>query len=280
MRALILGFLLAWHAAAHAQTDILIESATARNDTATNSPVMMRAILVKPTVKGDSVVLYFRGVPGYAKIQSLGDKRRNMIAFARAMENALLPEGIALVIMDCPTDQWGEYGSGPTGFLATSCLDDYRSSKTHADDVRGIIARLTQAHGYTKIYVMGHSMGTLSSRWLATQLGNEIAGSIHSASVNLPNPKGHYGSAQRIPYDAMRAPVLHVHNEGDACRGTPYSMVKSYAGNNLLTVRGGTPEGNPCGAGHLHSYQGIEDMVARAVVGWIKTGRVEAVGGG
>ncbi|MBI5900718.1 MAG: alpha/beta fold hydrolase [Rhodocyclales bacterium] len=276
MRTLMLGFLLAWHAAAHAQTDILIESATARSDSATNSPVMMRAILVKPAVKGDSVVLFFRGAPGYAKIQSVADKQRNMIQLARALERALLPEGIALAIMDCPTDQWGDYG-GPS---ATNCLDDYRSSDAHADDVRGIIARLGRDHGYTKVYLLGHSMGTLSSRWLAAKLGNEIAGGIHSAAVNVPNPKGHYGSARSIPYDAMRAPQLHVHNEADACRGTPYYIVKGYAGNSLLTVRGGTSEGNPCGAGHLHSYQGIEDMVAKAIVSWIKTGKAEnAVGG-
>lgn len=279
MQSVLFAIAVACATLANAQTDVLIESATTRTDPASNSPVMKRAILVKPASQGDSVVLYFRGVPGYAKIQSLADKRRNMIQFARAMESALLPEGIALAIMDCPTDQWGEYGSGLTGFMATNCLDDYRSSKTHADDVRGIIARLKE-HGYTKVYLLGHSMGTLSSRWLATQLGNEIAGSIHSAAVNVPNVKGHYGSARSIPYDAMRAPVLHVHNEADACRGTPYDMVKRYAGNNLLTVRGGTPEGNPCGGGHLHSYQGIEDIVARAIGAWIKTGKTESAVGG
>ncbi len=279
MKSVLFAIAVTWATLANAQTDVLIESAPARTDPASNSPVMMRAILVKPASPGDSVVLYFRGVPGYAKIQSLADKRRNMIQFARAMESALLPEGIALAIMDCPTDQWGEYGVGATGYMATNCLDDYRSSKTHADDVRGIIARLKE-HGYTKVYLLGHSMGTLSSRWLATQLGNEIAGSIHSAAVNVPNIKGHYSSARSIPYDAMRAPVLHVHNAADACRGTPYDMVKGYAGNNLLTVRGGTLEGNPCGGGHLHSYQGIEDIVARAIVAWIKTGKTEGTIGG
>lgn len=280
MKSVLFAIAIAWSALASAQTDVLIESAAGRTDPANNSPVMMRAILIKPASQGDSVVLYFRGVPGYAKIQSLGDKQRNMIQLAKAMERVLLAEGIALAIMDCPTDQWGDYGSGPTGYLATNCLDDYRQSKTHAEDVRGIMGRLGKDHGYSKIYLMGHSMGTLSSRWLAVNLGNEIAGSIHSASVNLPNPKGHYGSARNIPYDAMRAPVLHVHNEADACRGTPYHIVKGYAGANLVTVRGGTPEGNPCGAGHLHSYQGIEKIVAKAIVGWIKTGKAEAVVGG
>lgn len=256
---------------AHAQTDVLIESTAARG-AASGVPVFMRAILVSPQARTDTAVLFFRGVPGYAKIQSVNDKLRNMIAFVRAAEPLLLKEGVALVIMDCPTDQWGEYG-GPT---ATSCLDDYRSSKQHVEDVRGVMAKLRQEHGLSKFFIMGHSMGTLSSRWLAAQLGTEIAGSIHSAAVNVANQRGHYRSALDVPYDAIRAPVLHIHNEADACRGTPYAMVKRYAGNNLVTVRGGIPEGNPCGAGHLHSYQGIEALVAQAIVAWIKTGKVES----
>lgn len=275
--ALTLVLALSGLSCAHAQTDVLVESPTGRvAGGAVDSPVFMRAILVKPAQPTDTAVLFFRGVPGYAKIQSVADKRRNMNNLAKATESLLLQEGIAFVIMDCPTDQWGEYG-GPS---ATNCLDDYRSSKQHADDVRGVMAKLASEHGLSKPYLMGHSMGTLSSRWLATHLGKEVAGSIHSAAVNVANPKGHYSSARDIRYDKISAPVLHVHNEADACRGTPYSIVKAYARDSLVTVRGGIPEGNPCGGGHLHSYQGIEDSVARAIVGWIKTRKVEAQVGG
>jgi hypothetical protein len=139
--------------------------------------------------------------------------------------------------------------------------------------------KLKSEHGLSKFFIMGHSLGSLSSRWLAVYLGPEIAGSIHSASVNVPNPMGHYRSARDIPYDAIGTPVLHLHNEGDACRGTPFSAVKRYAGNNLTAVRGGVPEGNPCGAGHLHSYQGVEAVVAQVIAAWIKTGKVEPVAG-
>jgi hypothetical protein len=52
-------------------------------------------------------------------------------------------------------------------------------------------------------------------------------------------------------------------------------MVKQYAGENLVTVRGGLPEGDPCGAGHFHSYRGREEVVVRAIITWIKTGKVE-----
>ncbi len=276
MRRLILGLVFYCFAVAGAQADILVETTTARIDPTTKVPAKMRAILNKPAAATDTVVLFFRGVPGYAKIQSVADKQRNLIPLVRTMESLLLAEGIAFAVMDCPTDQWGEYG----GMSATNCLDNYRSSKTHAEDVRGIIERFRQDHGLKRIYLFGHSMGTLSSRWLAVHLGAEIAGSIHSAAVNVPNQSGHYSSARNIPYSEIRTPILHVHNEKDACRGTPYSVVKSYARDHLVTVHGGVAEGNPCGTGHFHSYQGIEDVVARAIVGWIRTGKAAATIGG
>ena len=116
----------------------------------------------------------------------MADKGRNLIPFMRAGIKLFLQGGVALVIMDCPTDQWG----AATDQLATNCLDDYRSSKTHTDDVRGIMAKLRDEHGLTKLYVVGHSQGTISPRWLALNLGNEIAGSIHSLRSTFPTPRG------------------------------------------------------------------------------------------
>lgn len=265
-------------APARAQTDHLIEHDTGRMTG--GRPVLVRAILSAPAAggppAGQTAVLLFRGSPGYANIQSPADKQRNLIPFMRSLEQVLRADGIALVIMDCPTDQWGEYGGpGPT-----NCFDDYRASPRHAEDVRGIMAKLRTGHGYTRFYLLGHSMGTLSSRWLAKHLGADIAGSIHSASINVPNPKGYARSITGFPYASITTPILHVHNEKDACRGTPYDLVKAYAGGNLLTVRGGVPEGNPCGAGHLHSHQGLEEPVARAILGWIRTGRAPPSVGG
>ncbi len=260
----------------HAQTDHLVEFTTGRTSgTLTKTPVVMRAILSKPIKPTDTAVLFFRGIPGYARIETLNDKGRNLIPFMRAGIKLFLQGGVALVIMDCPTDQWGAAGD----YLPTACLDDYRSSKSHTDDVRGIMAKLRDEHGLTKLFLLGHSQGTISSRWLALNLGNDIAGSIHSAAVNIPNPKGQYASVLNFPYTHIAAPVLHVHNENDACRGTPYDAVKAYARDNLVTVRGGTPTGDPCGGTHLHSYLGREEVVSGAMLAWVKTGKFEPVVG-
>jgi len=256
---------------AHAQTDALIEIDRGRTEGVfTKSPVFQRAILAKPAKPTDTALLYFRGYPGIARIRSVADKQANLQPFMRMNQRIFAEEGIALVIMDCPTDQWGV--AGPRVY---SCLDGYRSSKEHADDVRSVIARLRDEHGVSKIFVMGHSLGTISSRWLAKNLGSEIDGSIHSASMNGPNPQGYANSLAGFSYDSIAAPVLHVHNENDACWATPYSIVKEYAGENLVTVRGGVPEGDPCGGGHLHSYRGREELVVRSIISWIKTKKVD-----
>jgi poly(3-hydroxybutyrate) depolymerase len=256
---------------AHAQTDVLIEIDRGRTEGIfTKSPVFQRAILAKPAQPTDTALLYFRGYPGIARIQSVADKAANLQPFMRMNQRLFAQEGIALVVVDCPTDQWGSPGARMVG-----CVDDYRSSKQHADDVRSVIAKLREEHGFKKIFVMGHSFGTISSRWLAKNLGNEISGSIHSASMNGAVPLGYAVSLAGFPYSSITAPVLHVHNQDDACPATPYFMVKQYAGENLVTVRGGIPQGDPCGAVHLHSYGGREEVVVRAIITWIKTGKVE-----
>ena len=259
----------------HAQTDHLIDLNRNRTEGLLfKSPVYQRAILSKPDKPTDTVLLFFRGYPGIARIQSVKDKQRNLLPFMRMNEHLFLANGIALVVMDCPTDQWGLSGRDPT-----ACLDDYRSSKEHADDVRAVMTVLRQEHKFSKIYIMGHSLGTISSRWLAENLGGEIAGSIHSASMNNPTPSGLGRSMPGFDYDAITAPVLHVHHEKDACGGTPYSIVKGYAKGNLVTVRGGQPKGDPCGATHLHSYLGREEAAVKAIITWITTGKVDRLVG-
>ena len=258
--------------AAQAQTDVLIETELSRKDG--NSPVYQRAVLLKPNGPADTALMFFRGGHGLARISSAADARRNLPFFVGPQRRLFSEAGIALVVMDCPTDQWFD---NSFGMDATRCLDDYRSSAQHADDVRGIISKLRNEHGFSRIFVMGHSKGSVSSRWLAVHLGNEISGSIHTGAMTVANPKGFAQSASRIPYASVAAPILHVQHKDDSCRVTPHAGVERYAGNNLTTVRGGTPEGDPCGGGHYHSFRGREEIVARAIISWIKTGKVEPV---
>src|SRR6266576_3834897 len=60
---------------AHAQTDVLIEIDRGPTEGIfTKSPVFQRAILAKPAKPTDTALLYFRGYPGIARIQSVAGK--------------------------------------------------------------------------------------------------------------------------------------------------------------------------------------------------------------
>src|SRR4029077_12265195 len=103
---------------AHAQTDVLIE--IDRGRTAgffTKSAVFQRAILIKSDTPTDTAVLFFRGYPGIARIQTAADTQRNLLPFMRMNQRLFQEAGLALVIVDCPTDQWGAPGRDPTACL-------------------------------------------------------------------------------------------------------------------------------------------------------------------
>lgn len=260
--------------------DTLIEIDTGRTTGFfSRSPAVLRAILSSPSQPTQTALLFFRGWPGIAWIESAEDKARNLLPFMRTTEPLLHEAGIALVVVDCPTDQWGAGRRGPS---PVSCDDAFRASPLHAEDVRRLIRKLGADHGLTDIYLLGHSYGTISSKWLAVALGDEIRGSIHSAAMSQA-AGGQYtrfgSTASRVPLGEIKAPVLHVHHRDDACRTTPFAPVKAYAGDRLVTVTGGSPAGDPCGGGHFHSYLGVERSVGEALIAWIRSRKVVDVVG-
>jgi pimeloyl-ACP methyl ester carboxylesterase len=203
------------------------------------------------------------------QIRSVTDWReRGSLNFFLKSMDVLFSRGITLVMVDCPTDQWGVAQGNPL-----SCDDAFRESETHANDVRQIMAVLKAQFGIQKFFVMGHSYGTVSSRWLALRLGREIAGSIHSASMtgSVRMPMGRFGSSvSRMDMSKVLAPYVFMHNEDDQCANTSFKTIQAWHGSKLITLHGGEPSGDVCGGKHYHSYAGIEDQAALAVVDWIR----------
>jgi hypothetical protein len=255
-------------------TPILIEADAGREmGVFSKSPVVQRAILLKPSTPSDTALLFYRGWSGIANIKSENDWKRNLNYLQNNTE-LFAQAGIALVVMDCPSDE----NSVASGNTPLGCNDDYRSSIKHADDVRKIMTVLKEKYGITKFFVMGHSYGTISSKWLAKNLVNEIQGSIHSAAQTVASPRMRtYGySAESFDMASLKAPVLNIHHGGDQCIYTPYATVLAYSKNNLVTVKGGVPNGDVCGGGHYHSFEGREEVSSKAVIKWIKTAQVES----
>lgn len=272
---LSIGTLVCFNAVtAQTMSPILIEAGAERETGVfSKSPVVQKAILLRPSTSTDTALLFYRGWSGIANIKSGNDWHRNL-NFLKNNTNLFAQAGIALVVMDCPSDE-NSVGAGNTPL---GCSDDYRSSKKHADDVRKILSLLREKYGINNFFIMGHSYGAISSKWLAKNLGTEIQGSIHSAAQTVASPRMRaYGySAESFDMSSLKAPVLNIHHGDDQCIYTPYSTVLAYSKNNLITVKGGgAPNGDVCGGGHYHSYEGREEASSKAVIQWIKTGQVQ-----
>jgi len=260
--------------AAQTMTPILIEADVGRESGIfSKSPVVQRAILLKPSIPADTALMFYRGWSGIANIKTENDWKRNL-NYLQNNTDLFAQAGIALVVMDCSSDE-NRIAPGNTPL---ACNDDYRSSVKHADDVKKIMAVLKEKYGITKFFIMGHSYGTISSKWLAKNLGNEIQGSIHSAAQTVASPRMRaYGySAESFDMGSLKAPVLNIHHGDDQCIYTPYSTVLAYSKNNLITVKGGIPNGDVCGGGHYHSFEGREEATSKALIQWIKTGQVQS----
>ncbi len=273
----IFAFVCTCNIFAQAMNPILIEADTGRTSgLILKTPVMQRAILLKPTNLSQTAMLFYRGWSGIANIKSENDWKRNL-NYLQNYTDLFAQANIALVVMDCPSDE----NSVAAGNMPLTCNDDYRSSLKHANDVRKVMSILKEKHGLDTIYIMGHSYGTISSKWLAKQLGNEIAGSIHSAAMTVANRRNRsYGySVEYFDMSQLIAPVLNIHHGNDQCDHTPYATVVAYSINNLITVKGGLGTGDICGGTHLHSMGGREELASKAIIRWIRTREVQALVG-
>lgn len=253
------------------------------------SPAVLRAVSIAPTTsQPKQALLFFTGWPGILWIpenfqpqRMIQNSSKSKFFLTKNIE-LIAAQEIVLIMVDCPTDEWG---SSTRSRDPMGCGDSYRSSQRHADDVRRLMSHLKERQGIEKFYVMGHSYGTVSSRWLAANLGQEIEGSIHSASLtHLSAPQNprltDYGnSLPKFSNDLIKQPYLYIHNDQDKCHSNQYPSIQKIAPDKLITVKGGVAEGDPCGGGHFHSYQGREVEALSAILRWVSTREVKPVVG-
>ena len=220
-----------------------------------------------PTV----AVLLFPGYPGILRIRyeagNIGyELAGNFLIRARRHLN----NGTTFTVMvDCPVDQW------------TSCDDRYRSSEQHAEDVAEVINTLRRDFGAQQVYVVGTSYGTVSSSFLAKNLGDKIDGAIHTATFTDPRSgKGAHGAPMRsFDWSKAKVPQLFVHHKDDPCDVTRYSSILERKGElPLITVEGSkNPRGDACQALTAHGFVGREKAVMFAMSDWIISRKVAAL---
>jgi hypothetical protein len=179
----------------------------------------------------------------------------------------LVDERIATLVVDCPTD------SGDT------CASAYQASAQRQIDVQLLIAKVQQMQPSLKqVWLVGTSLGTVSSSFMALYGGKAYAGAIHTASITEPLAKNSVRELQGFDYGKADIPQYFVHHRDDPCSVTTYTgavrIAEAYK-LPLITVTGGSGfTGGVCQAQTQHGFKGREQDVMHFMAETMKTGMV------
>jgi len=179
----------------------------------------------------------------------------------------LVDEAIASLIVDCQSDS-GDY-----------CTSTYQASKQRQEDVDKLIAEVKRRNpSISEVWLIGTSMGTISSSFMPLHNPSAYAGAIHTASITEPYARNSYRELGGFDYKKTPVPQFFVHHVADPCFLTTYAGAKSITEKYqvpLIAVKGGGDfKGDACKAFTEHGFRGKERDVMRAVGVIIKTGKV------
>ena len=138
---------------------------------------------------------------------------------------------------------------------------------TTSDRILAIVQDLEKRYGGIAIYVIGTSKSTEATMVLAKSLDGQVAGFVHSSSMNAISsfdPRG------------LKSRNLIVLHRQDACRVTsPSAGVSSHNkyGTELIEMEGGKSTGDDCEAYAHHGYYGIERETVDKMKAWILAGK-------
>ena len=126
---------------------------------------------------------------------------------------------------------------------------------------------LERRFGKVAIYVIGTSRSTEATMILAAPLDGQVAGFVHTSSMN--------GIAGFDPRK-FRSRHLIVYHRMDACRATRPSASaasRSSYGTETIEMEGGSSTGDDCEAYAYHGYKGIEALTVDKIKAWIAAGQ-------
>ena len=152
------------------------------------------------------------------------------------------------------------FATGP--FVAAST-----DATTTPDRIMAIVRDLERRYGKTAVYVIGTSRSTESTMALAKPLDGQVAGFVHSSSMNA------ISSFDTRPFKSRHLIVIH---NRDACRATKPSAgvaASRTSGAELIAMDGGKSTGDDCEAYAHHGYYGIEKETVDKIKAWIMAGK-------
>jgi hypothetical protein len=144
-------------------------------------------------------------------------------------------------------------------------------------DVDKLIAEIkARTPSITEVWLVGTSMGTISSSFMPTHNPSGYAGAIHTASITEPYANNSYRELGNFNYKITATPQFFVHHIADPCYLTTYTGAKFIADKYklpLVTITGGGDfRGGACQAFTEHGFRGKEKEVMTAIGEIIKTG--------
>ena len=182
----------------------------------------------------------------------------------------LIEENVASLIVDCQSES-GSY-----------CASYYQASKQRQEDVDKLIQEVKKrTPSINAVWLVGTSMGTISSAFMPIHNAEGYAGSIHTAGITDPYANGSYRELGGFDYKKITIPQFFVHHRNDPCALTTYPSAKSIAEKfnvPLISVSGGSDfRGRPCEAFTEHGFRGKEKEVMNFLAEIIKTGKASTL---
>jgi hypothetical protein len=211
-------------------------------------------------------LVLFPGSPGYMNLRAEDGEikfglRGNFLVRAR---RHFVEDGILTVVVDAPSDQQGKFSQS------------FRETPRYGEDVQALLDAVAKKYGALEWTFIGTSEGSVSAAYVAGLLPALPKRVILTSS--LVSPAGNGRGVEVSDIRKIRAPVLWVHHKEDPCRYTQYFRVRNYAEETktpLLSVSGAAnPAGNACDAFTQHGYVGVEIKTIKAILEWIRTGKV------
>ena len=133
--------------------------------------------------------------------------------------------------------------------------------------ILAIVDDLQARFGKLATYVAGNSRGTHATMTLSAPLDGQVAGFIHTSSLN---------AIASFDTRQFRSRHLIVHHVMDLCKGARYTAAltshRSY-GTDLIAIEGGSSIDHPCEAHAHHGYYGVERETADKINAWILAGK-------
>lgn len=178
----------------------------------------------------------------------------------------LLDGNIASLIVDCHSE---------SGDICTSA---YQASKQRQEDVDTLVAEIKRrSPSITEVWLIGTSMGTISSAFMPVHNQSGYAGAIHTATITEPYAVKSYKELGDFDYKKSSTPQFFVHHVNDPCYLTTYSSAKAISEKYsvpLIAVSGGANfQGGLCAAFTEHGFRGKEKEVMNAISEIIKNGK-------